>query len=264
MTDSISSLLAEGGLDEAIQRLTAGLRSKPADTAARAALAELLCLAGAFDRAETQLATLAQQTVDRPVAIARLRHLVRAALAREAWFNTGAVPSLLQEPTVGQRVAIALQVALLENAEAEIPALLAEAEAQRPKVSGVADGVAFDDLRDVDDRSAWFFEVMSNDGGYLWVDLAGVEAIVFTPPARPIDLLWREARISFRDGRAADLAIPAQYVAPDAEPAHRLGQRTDWREAPGGAMFGTGQRLFLIGEDAKGLLDLTTIRFDPA
>ena len=260
MANGIDALLAEGGLAEATARLTDRLRTAPADTAARGALAELLCLAGAFDRAETQLATLSQQTVDRPIAIARLRHLIRAALAREAWFNEGAVPALLREPTVGQRVAIALQIAMRENSP-EVAALLAQAEEQRPKLAGTLDGAPFDDFRDADDRSAWVFEIMSNDGGYLWVDLARVEAISFTPPARPIDLLWREARITFRDGQVADVAIPAQYVAASPEPAHRLAQRTDWQEAPGGAMLGSGQRLFVAGEDAKGVLDITELRF---
>jgi type VI secretion system protein ImpE len=259
---TIQDILAAGNLAEATEQVTARLKASPADTAARGLLAELLCLAGAFERAEAQLTTLAQQTVDRPMAIARLRHLVRAALAREAWFNTAAVPSLLREPTVGQRLAIALQVALKDDAADEVVPLLAEAEARRPKLTGSADGVPFDDFRDVDDRCAWFFEVMSNDGGYIWVDLATVEALRFTPPSRPIDLLWREAKLTFHNGATADIAVPAQYVDPQSSPEHRLAQRTDWRDGPGGAVFGSGQRLFLVGDDAKGLMDLTEIVFD--
>ncbi len=263
MSDPIRTLLDDGHLAQAIDRLSAQLRSAPADHAARSRLAELLCLSGAFERAEAQLAVLAQQTVDRPVAIARMRHLIRAALAREAWFNDAAVPALLQEPTALQRLAVALAIALREGAADEAAALLAELEARRPKLAGVADGVAFDDWRDADDRSAWFFEVMTQDGGYVWVDLDSVASLRFTPPARPIDLLWRAARLSFHDGRVADIAVPAQYVHPAAEPAHRLAQRTDWQSAAGGAVIGTGQRVVLIGEEACGLLDLTDVTFNP-
>ncbi len=174
MSDPVRSLLDDGHLAQAIDRLSAQLRNAPADHAARSALAELLCLSGAFERAEAQLAVLAQQTIDRPVAIARMRHLIRAALAREAWFNDAAVPALLQEPTALQRLAVALAIALREGAADEAAALLAELEARRPRPAGVADGVAFDDWRDGDDRSAWFFEVMTQDGGYLWVDLDSV------------------------------------------------------------------------------------------
>ena len=260
MADPIRELLGSGDLAQATETLTARVKAAPSDTAARFRLAELLCLGGAFERADTHLGLVAQQTVDRPVAIARMRHLVRAAIAREAWFNDAAVPALLQEPSIMQRVAIALALALREDA-GEAAALLEEAETRRPKRAGTADGVAFDDIRDADDRSAWFFEVLTNDGGYLWVDLDTIAAIAFTPPARPIDLLWREARLSLRDGRVADIVVPAQYVDPAAQPAHRLAQRTDWRDAPSGAMLGSGQRLFLVGDEPRGLLDLTEIVF---
>ena len=256
----IAALLDAGELDRATAELSAAVRTDPTDSAARSLLAELLCLSGAFERAEAQLALLAQQTTDRPIAIARMRHLVRAAVAREAWFNDAAVPALLKEPTVPQRVAIALALALREGS-GEAAALLAEAEARRPKLQGMADGAGFDDIRDADDRSAWFFEVLTHDGGYIWVDLDTVAALRFVPPKRPIDLLWREARLTLRDGREADIAVPAQYVDPAAQPAHRLAQRTDWHDVAGGAVVGTGQRIFLAGEEPRGLLDVTEIVF---
>ena len=106
MTPKLPNLLIEGKLADALLETTARLRSSPNDTDARANLAELLCLAGDFERAETQLAILAQQTVDRPVAIARMRHLVRAALARAAWFIDGAVPTLVAEPGTAQQAAL--------------------------------------------------------------------------------------------------------------------------------------------------------------
>ncbi len=202
--------------------------------------------------------------MDRPVAIARLRHLVRAATAREAWFTQGAVPALLGQPTPAQRVAMELALAMRDGDAARTADLLAQAEAARAPLPGKADGVAFDDLRDVDDRCAWFLEILTGDGGYMWVDPATVAGLRFQPAARPIDLLWREARMTLHDGRVADIVIPAQYVSPQATDAQRLAQVTDWTEGPGGAFAGAGQRLWLIGEDARGLLDLQELTFAPA
>ena len=91
--------------------------------------------------------------------------------------------------------------------------MLEEAEAARPRIAGTADGAAFDDWRDVDDRSAWFIEMLTGDGGYMWVDPATVAGLRFSPAARPIDLLWREARMALHDGRVADIVVPAQYPA---------------------------------------------------
>ncbi len=263
----VAALLQEGRLADAVAATTTRVRSTPTDTAARTTMAELLCLAGAFDRAEAQLAILAQQTVDRPVAIARTRHLIRAALAREAWFNEAAVPTLVADPGPAQQTALRLEVAMRDGDDAAVAQWLEAAEAARPHVAGSADGVAFDDLRDADDRCAWFLDVLTQDGNYLWVDLATVDSLEFAAVTRPIDLLWRETRITLRDGRAADVVVPAQYVAPagaSVTEEHRLARRTDWQDGPGGTMLGIGPRMMLLGEDAKPILDIREIRFDAA
>ncbi len=260
----ISALLDAGALSDAVDMLGAKIRTAPADHESRALLAELLCLSGAFDRAEAQLAVLAQQTVDRPVAIARLRHLIRAASAREAWFVNGAVPALLGEPTPGQRAAMELAIALRGDDSERVSSLLERCEQLRAKLAGTIDGAPFDDLRDVDDRSAWFLEILTGDGGYLWVDPSTVASLQFSAATRPIDLLWRETRMALHDGRVAEIVIPAQYVAQDAHDKQRLAQVTDWTELAGGAYGGVGQRLWLAGEEAHGLLDVSEIIFAPA
>ncbi len=259
----IAGLLNAGNLAEAVAQAGARVRTAAGDHAARATLAELLCLEGSFERAEAQLAIVAQQTVDRPVAIARMRHLIRAATAREAWFLQGAVPNLLDAPTPLQRVAIDLALAMRAGEAERVAGLLEQAETIRPKLAGEADGVPFDDWRDVDDRSAWFLEVLTHDGGYMWVDPATVAGLRFTPAARPVDLLWREARMALHDGRVAEIVVPAQYVSPEPGQAQRLAQSTDWHEEPGGACTGSGQRLWLLGEDARGVMELGEITFVP-
>lgn len=241
-----------------IARLSAAVRSKPSDAAARFALAEALILSGAFDRAENQLSTLAQLDATMPVRIARLRHLLRAEVARHAWYGTGAAPNLVAAPAPAQLAALSIQVALREGGDAGPAAMQAE-EARAP-LAGTLDGQAFDDFRDLDDLCACYLEVLTGDGGYLWVDWAAVASLRFTPPARPLDLLWREVRLTLRDGRAADLVVPAQYVSPDPDDAHRLSQRTDWREE-GGLVRGAGQRCFLVGEEDKSILSMTDLCF---
>ena len=53
-------LFEEGKVREAQGELSAYLRERPADTAQRTFLFELLCFSGDFDRAEKQLGVLAQ------------------------------------------------------------------------------------------------------------------------------------------------------------------------------------------------------------
>lgn len=262
---AVETALSGGRLTEAVALVTARLKASAGDREARLLLAELLCLSGAFERADAQLAILAQQDLERPVALARMRHLVRAAVAREAWFATGAVPSLLAEPTPVQRAALALGLALRDGDAQRVAAALAGAEAMRPALSGTADGRPFDELRDADDRSAWFLEIFTGDGGYLWVDWSRVASLQFTaPPSRPIDLLWRPARMTLHDGTAADIVVPAQYVAADATDAQRLSRETDWSEGAGGAVTGRGQRVWLVGEEALDILSLRHVAFAAA
>ncbi len=248
-------------LTEMTARLAAIIRAKPGDVAGRIAFAEVLILSGALDRAEAQLATAAQVDSAMPVRIGRLRHLLRAEAARHAWYEAGAAPSLVAAPGPAQRAALAMGMALREGIDAAT--VSAAAEQARPPLAGRLDGVPFDDFRDLDDLSATSLEVLTGDGGYLWVDWATVEQLAFTPPARPLDLLWREARLTLRDGRAADVVVPAQYVSPLSEDAHRLAQRTDWRDA-GGLVRGTGQRCFLVGDEDRDILSMRELHFTAA
>jgi type VI secretion system protein ImpE len=58
-------LLQQGKVQETIQALTQYLRDKPADTARRTFLFELLCFAGEYARAEKQLAVLSSGTPEK-------------------------------------------------------------------------------------------------------------------------------------------------------------------------------------------------------
>ena len=245
-------------LEQTTSRLAAAVRAKPTDSAARLALAEALVLAGQFDRAENQLATLSRTDATAPNRIARLRHLLRAEVARHAWYEQAAAPSLVADPAPAQQAALAIAVALREGKDAG--ALAAAAEEARAPLPGTLDGAPFDALRDLDDLCACYLEVLTADGGYLWVDWPAVASLSFVPPSRPIDLLWREARLTLRDGRAADVVVPGQYVSPEPDDAQRRAETTDWR-TEAGLVRGAGQRSFLVGEEDRGILSMGELRF---
>ncbi|MFN9436067.1 MAG: type VI secretion system accessory protein TagJ, partial [Planctomycetota bacterium] len=50
-------------------------------------------------------------------------------------------------------------------------------------------------------------------------------------------------------------------VARDWDQEEQLGRRTDWHEHPGGFITGTGQRSLLVGDEARGVLELSSDRF---
>jgi type VI secretion system protein ImpE len=68
--------------------------------------------------------------------------------------------------------------------------------------------------------------------------------------------------MSVTNGPDGDVYLPVIYGTDDSELSDmlRLGRETDWLETPG-PVRGLGQRTFLVGEDAVGIMDLTTLTF---
>ncbi len=123
------------------------------------------------------------------------------------------------------------------------------------------DGTVHADFRDADDLCAGVMEVLTTTGKYFWIPIARIAAIDFHPPRRPRDLAWRRASMSVADGPDGDVYVPAIYAGSHADAADpvRLGRETTWTEtAP---VRGSGQRIFLAGEEGPGIMAMTALRF---
>jgi type VI secretion system protein ImpE len=263
--DTASSLFRAGKLAPAIEAANAAVRKNPGDLGSRVLLAELLAFAGNLNRADTILDAAAQIDPTVMVGIAEFRQLVRAALARHQHGHEGRLPEFLGEPTAALRSSLAALVALRTGDTEEAARSAAEAEAVRPRVVGYAGDRPFDDFRDADDLHAGFFEVLTTTGKYFWIPTERVARIDFHPPRRPRDLAWRRASVSVNGGPDGDVYLPAIYNTdkPDISDEFLLGRATDWIGPENGPMLGIGQRVFVVGEDATSIMDLTTLRFGP-
>ena len=261
--DTAGALFRAGKLTPAIEAANAALRRNPADLGNRVLLAELLVFAGSLERADTILDAAAQIDSTVMVGIAEFRQLVRAALARRQHSREGRVPEFLGEPTPALRSILAARVALRAGDTEEAARRGAEAEELRPRVAGLAADTPFDDFRDADDLHAGFLEVLTTTGKYFWIPTERVASIEFHPPRRARDLAWRRASISVTGGPDGDVYLPAIYDTnkPDISDEFLLGRATDWIGPEEGPMVGIGQRVFLMGEDATGIMDLTALRF---
>jgi type VI secretion system protein ImpE len=263
--DTAGALFRAGKLNPAIAAANAVLRRNPADFGTRILLAELLVFAGNLERADTVLDTAAQLDPAAAIGVAEFRQLLRAAEARRQCRRDGRVPEFLGEPTAALRAALAALTARRAGDGAAMAQYAAEAEAARPCAPGHAGDVPFDDFRDVDDLHAGFFEVLTTTGKYYWVPTERVASLEFRPPRRPRDLVWRRAGMSVIDGPDGEIYVPAIYdeEQPDLADEFRLGRATDWIAEENGAVCGIGQRVFLVGDEARGIMDLTTLRFTP-
>lgn len=257
-------LYHEGKLTEAIQAMNDEVRKNPADTHRRGFLCELLCLVGNLDRADLQLDTMGDQDPQVQAGIALIRQLIRAEQHRRQFYADGRVPEFIGQPSDLLQAHLQASIAVREGDAAKALGLLTEAEESRPHCTGTLNGNAFDDLRDLDDLTASFFEVLTSTGKYYWIGIDQVISMTFRAPTRPRDLMWRPCHMIVHDGPDGEVYLPSIYVGTDALEDQRalLGRFTDWVGGDGAPMRGLGQRTFLAGEEAVPILSIESIEFE--
>jgi type VI secretion system protein ImpE len=255
-----------GQLKQAVTAALSEVQKKPADMNVRGFLCELLCLAGDLERADKHLEVIAQQDPKLAVNVALLRQLVRAETARQQFFSEGRVPEFLDEPTPILKEHLRASVALREGRGDEAARILAEIADTAPPVSGTCDEKPFDIFVDEDDLTARFFEVLTSTGKYYWVPFERVESIDFRAPERPRDLLWRRALMVCRGGPDGEVYLPAIYCGTSTadDDGLRLGRSTIWQGGGGAPVRGLGQRMFLVGDDERPILEIKQLTFGAA
>jgi type VI secretion system protein ImpE len=251
-------LFKAGNLAEAVTAALEEVKQHPTDTSRRGFLGELLCFTGDFPRADVHLDALGNQDPQALLGVALFRQLLRAEQARQQFFREGRLPEFLDPPPLYLQRHLEASISVREGRPAEAVTLLNEAEDLRPEVAGTCDGQSFNDLRDIDDMTASFFEVLTSTGKYYWIPLERVERVEFRAPERPRDLLWRRAHMAVRSGPDGEVYLPALYPGTHAESDDRLrlGRLTEWRGGNEAPLRGVGQRMFVIGEEDRAIMEL--------
>jgi type VI secretion system protein ImpE len=261
-----SELYQAGQLAAALDAALADVKQHPTDTQRRGLLCELLCCAGEWERADRQLDTITQQQPKAAVALTEFRQLIRAETARKQCFEEGCVPEFLAEPTPVLQLHLRASIAIRENQLAEAAQLLEQADELRVRPGGTCDGQAFDDLRDLDDLTSSFCEVLTSTGKYYWIPWETIESLEFEAPEAPRDLLWRRAQIVVTGGPEGVVFIPTLYplTAATNDDQFRLARRTDWQGQPGEPVRGIGLRMLLVGEHDRTILQIQKLEFQKA
>lgn len=256
----VNSLYSSGRLADAATAAISVVKGKPADVGARLFLAELLCFQGDWERAEKQLDAAAKQSQDDGFLALLIRQLIRGEILREQVFSEGRSPQLVGELPMDAKLQLEIctELRLHQNA-AE---LVEKAQEAREPIAGHCNDQPFDDIRDLDDRMAGILEVITATGKYYWVPSKSVKTLEFAKPERPVDLIWRKASIDVENGPEGEVFIPVRYPCPNAEgwdDQLRLGRATSWAGETTGAVIGLGQKMFLLGEEAKSMLEIDRI-----
>lgn len=259
-TNEAGALFRQGRLADAIAAAGQSVRHNPADAGQRMLLAELLLFAGEFERADAVVVAAEAMEPEAALVVAEFRQLLRAAMARRQLMGDGRLPGFLGEPTAVQKCILQALIALRADDREAAAEAAAAAEAIRPPVSGTADGSAFDDFRDADDLCNGSIEVLTTTGKYFWVPVERVASMEFHPAKRPRDLFWRRCTMSVREGPDGDVYLPVLYgTGAGAGDSLRLGRSTEWSDAL--PVRGSGQRVFLIGDEGIPVSQLQSLEF---
>lgn len=258
-----NQLLKAGQLRNAIDVVIAQIQKDPLNVEKRHLLCELLCIDAQFVRADNQLDILSKQDQKIELTAALLRQLVRAEQSRQEYFSDGRVPEFVGQPTPTLQLHLRIHIELKANNIVKARELLMQADASQPIVTGECNGEMFAGLRDVNDRTAHFFEVLTSNGKYYWIAMEQVDSIEFHKPIRPLDLVWRRASMTVKDGPDGEIYMPAIYANGEYydEPA-KLGLKTDWLRDSGAFAQGIGQRVLLVGDKDRSFMELEKITIE--
>ncbi|WKE65738.1 type VI secretion system accessory protein TagJ [Gallaecimonas kandeliae] len=253
----IKDLLAKGQLNSAIEALQQAIRHNPAQVELRAALVELLCLAGDLERADDALAVLVKRNPDWIPGALNLRQLIRAQQARLALREGRLADGVKAEPSPALEALLALNLHLHQG-ELDQAAEAAEALEQARQPVHFQAGDAKGEIRDCDDSLGPFVEGLGTDGHYYLWQWHQIRLLELHAPASPVEMIWRRATVTLADERQGEVFLPLVYVANQNED-QQLGRETDWQEHGPALVTGLGQKLLLLGDEALPLGSLRSL-----
>lgn len=268
MAESAEALFKSGHLREAVEAQTAAVKKAPLDQDARYLLFVFLCYAGDLERAEKQLAALADQD-ERARSGSLVYHgLLSAEWERRKVYEREGRPTLPPDSPDFLHHRVEALERLRAGDETGAAACVDRAIDDTPACAGKLNGEPFRDLRDYDDVLGSVVEIFAG-GRYIWMPLTRIRQLSFEEPRTALDTLWRPAKLADADGQNADVHVPALYQPSYAQDhdAIRLGHMTDWHER-GELYTGVGQHLWLaIRGDERveiSLMDVRRLELDTA
>jgi type VI secretion system protein ImpE len=239
------------------------IQKQPQRSDLRIFLFQLYCVQGEWMKASTQLDVLLELDPSSKPMVETYREALRCEALRREVFDGKRSPLVLGAPQ--DWLALMIE-ALRVDAEGRPDAaaeLRARALETAPATSGKLDDVAFAWLADADSRLGPVIEAIVN-GKYYWVPISRLMRIEIDKPADLRDFVWTPATLTLENGAVNVALIPTRYPGTERETdnALRLSRATDWREQPGGAWHGVGQRMLTTDQAEIALLDVRVIAFD--
>jgi type VI secretion system protein ImpE len=239
------------------------IQKQPQRSDLRVFLFQIYCVQGEWIKAATQLDVLLELDPSSKPMVETYREALKCEALRREVFDGKRSPLVLGAPQ--DWLAMMIEALRVDgegrpDAAGELRARALEAA---PATSGKLDGAPFAWLADADSRLGPVVEAIIN-GKYYWVPVSRLLRIEIEKPADLRDFVWAPATLTLENGAANVALIPTRYPGTERESdqALRLARATDWREQPGGAWHGVGQRMLTTDQTEVALLDVRVVELD--
>ncbi|MGQ8775425.1 type VI secretion system accessory protein TagJ [Serratia sp. NA_112.1] len=249
-------------LEDWVSGVSRWIKSEPGNIEARLQLFKFYCFQAEWDRALLQLDTLLKiaPETQRQVELyknlifsERLRDSVLSG-RREACSLDGTLPDWMQKLhranafyAAGQdERGEACRLQALENA---------------PMSAGHCEALGeFTWLADGDDRLGPICEFICA-GGYRWVPLSGINALVVNPPLGLLDLVWAPATLML--DKPVHGFIPARYpLMEQKDHKFKTGSQTQWQLQGSERYVGNGRKMWMSSGGECALFEAGNITFN--
>lgn len=266
---SLTTLMSGASLAETLARVEGEIKSRPADADLRATFVQLLCLAGNWTRASTQLKSWGALKPQAKPTVTLLEQAVAGEVQRAAVFAGQAAPTMPGEAfnwAEGLLSALNADAAGKSELAEELRAAAFDAAEVNPGVVKQRENdevQALEWLIDGDGRLGPVCELIVN-GRYTWLPFAAISELRFKAPVSVTDLVWRHTSVRLIDGSEQVCQIPVRYpFDAEAPDALRLASVTEWQplDRAGVQFTGQGQKTWLSGDADYPLLSLEVLTF---
>ena len=256
-------LIKAGRLSEARKQLIEEVKSSPADSGKRTLLFEVLVFCGEWDKAERHLETVAAQDASTFPGMEVYKNLIQAERERIEVSRHNFRPSFLPEAPPYLESHYAACEKLVDKKIDEARELFDRIDAQRPKISGTANGKSFIGFKDTDTSLSYFLEAIIHER-YIWIPFESIRELSIATPKTLFDLIWTTARITTWEGLTMNCYLPVLYPESFLHENDRLklGRMTDWIPLGGPFSKGAGQHVFQVGEKEMPILEIQEALFN--
>lgn len=265
MMISAEEHLRQGDPAQALQALQEQVRSRPGDARLRVFLFQLLCVLGQWQRALTQLETVAGLDPAALLMKQMYGDAVRCEMLRAEIFAGRKAPMVLGQPETWLALLIESLLRTGQGDVAQARELRARAFEEAPEVAGTLDGQTFSWIADADMRLGPVLEAIIN-GRYYWLPFARLRQLRIEAPSDLRDAVWLPAQLEFDNGGESLALIPTRYAGSQtsSDGLIALARKTVWDEPEEGFFCGQGQRLLSTDTGDFALMDVRLISFAAA